>query len=429
MQLLDAFLAFVLTLAALATVVTVTMEIFMRIFRMRRKNLIETMKLLDKEIKRGTLNLDENERLEFFRKVVENPAKNKPVKPEDLRAFFGTWVEQNKGGFKRLLNFFSQLYLGPKKRGSLHESVSLEYVLRCLAEIGSIRNIAVSSKEKLETEFNRIARKFEEIGSSVSAGFKQYAQFWSIAIGIVLAIVANVDGIRIFEAYRVNPDLALAVIENQEEFQKRSVAAGKKLEEASENEVFLKDIEDAASRAQREIAFLAEQGLPVGWNFYPNCPLDFTKENWNSTSPKCIERAIYLNRKIESPSGDAKGENFQGSVINRVANTARYDPSGFAAWLLVVILTGILIGLGSPFWFDVAKRLSRIRKGLQSASASAEYRLSASNANGNYEKRREIVKNVLAEAAAEAQVESAEIPRGRNLLAPDGSAYGKGGIL
>jgi hypothetical protein len=110
----------------------------------------------------------------------------------------------------------------------------------------------------------------------------------------------------------------------------------------------------------------------------------------------------------------------------RIGKTALNDPAGFILWFLIVLGTGVLVGLGAPFWFDVAKRLAQIRKGIQSASASAEYRLSASNANGNYEKRKKIVKNVLAEAAGEAAVKLAEIPRGRTLLSPDGTAYRKG---
>ncbi|WP_321491921.1 hypothetical protein [uncultured Desulfobacter sp.] len=47
MQLLDASLAFVLTLAALATVVTTIMEVCLRMARMRKKNLIKVMQLLN----------------------------------------------------------------------------------------------------------------------------------------------------------------------------------------------------------------------------------------------------------------------------------------------------------------------------------------------------------------------------------------------
>ena len=66
-------------------------------------------------------------------------------------------------------------------------------------------------------------------------------------------------------------------------------------------------------------------------------------------------------------------------------------------------VTGILIGLGAPFWFDVAKRLAQIRKGVQAEGASKEFRFSAENANGNAKKRQAIVHRVLTEASQEAE--------------------------
>lgn len=75
MQLLDASLAFVLTLAVLATVVTTIMEAGLRIVRMRKKNLIEGMKLLNNELGKGSLKMSPKERWAFFSRVVENPAQ------------------------------------------------------------------------------------------------------------------------------------------------------------------------------------------------------------------------------------------------------------------------------------------------------------------------------------------------------------------
>ena len=110
------------------------------------------------------------------------------------------------------------------------------------------------------------------------------------------------------------------------------------------------------------------------------------------SSPKCKAIPV-VKREVD------RGSQWFGA---RMGKTLWYDPGGFILWFLVALGTGVLIGLGAPFWFDVAKRLSQIRKGIQSASASTEYRLSGSDANGNYERRKEIVNNVLSDAADEA---------------------------
>jgi hypothetical protein len=117
---------------------------------------------------------------------------------------------------------------------------------------------------------------------------------------------------------------------------------------------------------------------------------------------------------MSSPKCKAIPEGKRGKIVGferfggRIVNTAGNDLAGFLLWLFVVVGTGVLIGLGAPFWFDIAKRLSQIRKGLQSTAASTEYRLSANDANGDYKKRKEIVENVLADAAGEAAAKATE---------------------
>jgi hypothetical protein len=437
MQLIDSTLAFALTLAALATVVSVIMEACVRLSRMRKKNFIEVMKLLNDELGKGALGMDEEERWRFFVKVVQNPVKEgieqlnpalEKLKPADRLAHFGYDKHLGKGRIMRFFIFLGQLF-GDKKRSGLYTTVSLEYMLRCLADSPPVKKASLTAGETIKTEFNRIARKYEEFGSSVSASFKHHAQAWSIAIGIALAICANIDGLRIFEAYRVNPGLASGVIEHQEAFRTnleesqesqakidkaiKAYEEAKKMAEQADSKnpegneavknasavlekmASLKNVQATAQRAQQQLADLVALGVPIGWRLYPDCPYGDTLDAWAMSSPKC--RAIPIDKR-----GLDQGKN---RFLVRLAKTLWYDFSGFVLWFLVTVGTGMLIGLGAPFWFDVAKRLAQIRKGVQNATASAEYRLSGSDANGKYEKRKEIVNNVLSDAADEAAVE------------------------
>jgi hypothetical protein len=461
MQLLDAILAFALTMAALATVVTVIMEACLRIARMRKKNFIEVMKLLNKELDKGALNMPADKRWDFFVKVVKNPAEGAAgllkINSEELLkgldakqgnekvahsiASLGRSKAAGLPFHKRVGEFLRQIF-GDPKRAALYENVSLEYMLRCLAEIDSVKQASLAAGNTLKVEFNRLSQKYEELGSSVSASFKHHAQGWSIGIGIALALVVNIDGLRIFEAYRVDPGLATAVIEQQETFiqnhqtaqsslakfkvdfitlqekvktarkdLKAAKAAGLKDEDlkpqiqalaeteaALDNLTALKKVQQTTQRAQEQLADLAALGIPLGWTLYPRCPYGESGETWDLSSPRC--KAI--------PEADQKKFTICGwSVPGRIPNTLFNDLGGFVTWFFAVIVTGILIGLGAPFWFDIAKRLSQVRKGLQSASASAEYRLSANNANGDPEKRKKIIETVLEQTASEAKLDEA----------------------
>ncbi len=437
MQLLDVTLAFALTMAALATVVTVIMEAFLRLTRMRKKNLIEEMKLLNKELGNSPLGMTDEERWKFFVRVVENPvgASIEKLKPEwetlsldDRLAYFGRDKAAGKGKLQRAVNFCLQIF-GDKKRRGLYEKVSLEYMIRCLADVESIKQASATKADRLKVEFNRIARRYEEIGSSVSTSFKYHAQAWSIAAGVGLALVANIDGVRIFEAYWQNPELTAAVIVQNEELLKRHqkvqesydqmIAADEAVREA-ENELQkareedpqnIKEMEQNLESAkaafdeytpseilketvevsQDQINNLISLGIPLGWKMYPNCPFGGEEKEWANSGPKC--------KAIQPDKEKGEGEQTKGGLLA----TAMNDPAGFFLWFLIVVMTGTLMGLGAPFWFDVAKRLAQIRKGLQNENASAEYRLSAKDANGDIKVRKEIVETVLEDAAAEAK--------------------------
>lgn len=462
MQLLDATLSLALTLAALATIVTIIMEIGLRTARMRKKNLIETMKLFNKELGNGIFkDLDAEERWKFIAKVIENPVEGttdqlsarlestpwienrcfsiransshskKKITRRDLYDSNGNLTDTGLSQLLDLIGYdkssgknvicrfviFVRQFFGDNKRATLYDKVSLEHVLRRLAEVEKVKFRSVALRNKAKTEFDRLAQKHEEYASAVSASFKRSTQAWSLAIGILFAVIANVDGLRIFEAYRTDADLVNAIIEQQqgliasyngveqrqEEYNKAQIKANEALAEVTEAkkaielaqtdsekstfEVTLKEkemaylkamakfdgmksvnqIQQNAEHAQQQLAKLVAIGVPIGWAFYPNCLGSTSGEKLKSADPRCR------------------------SVIEQ----DQWQQSGlFLQWLFAVVLTGCLIGLAAPFWFDVAKRLAQIRQGLRSR-ASDEVRLSGNNANGSDKKRKKIVRKVV----------------------------------
>ncbi len=109
--------------------------------------------------------MTDDERWDFFVRVVENPieASIEKLRPEwqhlsleERLAFFGRDKMAGIGHFQRFFNFTLQL-LGDTKRTGLYEKVSLEYMLRCLADTESVKQASVNASERLKVEFNRIA--------------------------------------------------------------------------------------------------------------------------------------------------------------------------------------------------------------------------------------------------------------------------------
>lgn len=404
-ELLDAVLAFALTLAALATVVTVLMEILLRSVLMRKRNLVTVMRMLNDELPKGTLGLGEDERWAFFTGVVENPAEELGARmPSELGAGDTAAAAIGRVRWKNLT------------RG-VYDKVSTEHVLRRLAELPSVSKLCTEATDKVKAELYRLACKYEEFGAAVSASFKRRSQFWSIVLGVVLAVVANVDGIRIFEAYQASPDLARTITAREgqireayerTESRRRAIlaqetavekarsalaaarevkggdspeakAAAARLAEANEALAALVDpaeLRRIAEDAQAQLESLVAMGVPIGGAYFPHCRI-FGEHDLSTT---CAGPG-WPPDSAENPWAGRLG--FAGHVL---------------LWLVPVTITGMLIGLGAPFWFDVAKRLAEVRQ-MFGGTPSAETRLAARDAEGDPEKRDAIVGRVVDDAA------------------------------
>ena len=91
-------------------------------------------------------------------------------------------------------------------------------------------------------------------------------------------------------------------------------------------------------------------GLPIGWAYYPYCLDAETKD-------------LQCKPITEMLAGYVKaGE--EASLWDRATEPFKQDFWAAATWLFGILLTGVLIGLGGPFWFDVAVRLSQVRQAL-----------------------------------------------------------------
>lgn len=426
---LDAILAFALTLAALATVVTIIMESVQRVFRMRRKNLVQLMKHLNKHLdKHKKLGLTESERWEFVRGVVGNPTLAVSA------------LADSKLGDQTAETALKAL--GRWDLGSgVYEKVTLEHVLRRLVELESVRKKLRDAQDAVKAELNHLGRKFEEYGSAMSVRFKRNAQFWTMAIGIAFAVLGNVDAVRIFNAYLADDSLKQAVVSQQEELQRtfeearnraaqldqlaRAVDEAMASLEADPDNAALRQAYDtavealaaqtspeaiaqSAERAQAPVTDLLALGVPIGWQYFPACPFGSDEQgDWRDSGSQC--GAIFdrfepcITARSAGVSGCDEWYFKAGSVLpvhERIAATILVDKAGAVGWLFIVLGSGVLIGLGAPFWFDVAKRLAQVRR-MFGGRPAADQRMSGQEADGSSVARAEIVDHVVSDAVTD----------------------------
>ena len=197
MQLLDAALAFALTMLALATIATILIEIVHRLTLWRARGLRDMLgKFYDSEIKGWVqANLPavpggpEKVKQELLDQLMANP-----MVPEGKRKHLHNLV--NVLSTREFLRRLGESEVGRKLKEEMTRKTE-------------------EAKKKLEDTVDRLMTRYEEFGAAASALFKRRAQVMSFIAGVVLAFIANVDGVLIFDTFIQDPELRSQVLANK----------------------------------------------------------------------------------------------------------------------------------------------------------------------------------------------------------------------
>lgn len=311
MPLLDALLAFALTMLALASVATLLVEIVHRVAQLRAKGLRKMLeRIFDQEIRpRLEAELEElsgaaeDAKRRFLEEMLKNPIADSASLQPALRSL---------------------------------ERMSTEEFLRRLGETeagGLLRRRLRDGAEEIGHTVDRLARKFDDYGAAASDFFARRAKILSVAAGIAMAFICNVDAVRILNGYLQDSVAAQAVIAQSDVFLRQwqeateGLAAVTPPSGGSDTSEGLATIAARVAEVQTSLKSLQGSGLPVGYDG-PPAGVDVTN--------------------------------------GKVLFTWK-----FWSWFLVVLLTGFLLGLGGPFWFDVVVRLSSVRQALSGGAGAA----------------------------------------------------------
>lgn len=149
----------------------------------------------------------------------------------------------------------------------------------------------------LTTLLNHITERFDGIGREASDYFKRRASLYSLLIGLLLAFSLNINTPHLFQTFLASKDARIELSEQAKELADwmENHTSG---DELSELKPILKNLQNNA--------------LPFGWQTAP-----WNQADWSS----------------------------------------RNHPFALLQWLLSLLLSGLLIGLGGPFWFDTYRKL------------------------------------------------------------------------
>lgn len=256
--------------------------------------------------------------------------------------------------------------------------------------------IAALAGNRAEAVLADLKSRFDTHGLAAINLFEKRSRKWSVAVGFVLAFGINVDALFLLNSYLTNDELRQRIIENSDEIVANAdsdlselARAGAdmspevdklnnqvqdaarilgSLSEASASaldQIAIDGLQDSIDRAKqrvdafqgtldtavaaaadvsqvsaeiRGVALSLTESFPVGWTLYPNCPID-------GVDPRCKSAQM------------SDGRGFWSGLL---AVTLE-DTSGFVKWLMGTLITGLMVGLGTPFWIQIVNGALRAR--------------------------------------------------------------------
>lgn len=189
---------------------------------------------------------------------------------------------------------------------------------------------------------------FDQFNDRTSAWYKKLSQKRLFAVGLLVALITNVDSLTLFKYYNENPAVRVALIDYYSKNKLQLEALSAKYDTISKTTKMdsLQLIE-----TKTEIAGLTKQldslkthlELPVGWN----------KSAWNifkNTSGKGN-----TNSKIKS-----KVSRLDESAAAKKVTFFGIPVSNLIYKIIGLIISAFAASVGAPFWFDVLKKATTI---------------------------------------------------------------------
>lgn len=178
------------------------------------------------------------------------------------------------------------------------------------------------------------SQAFDRMQGDASALFATRARSLSVVIALGLAIALNVDAVRLFNAFLTDQQLTARMLEHGDAITKRhaeqqQATAGAATTTSDTEKAFDATLEKLRADIDSSTAI----GLPFGSHFFPYCAEP-------DTDPLCHAGAAEILTYVR--------------------------------WAASVLLAGVLIGLGGPFWFNAFTSLSAMVQSIRGPAKESE---------------------------------------------------------
>lgn len=234
---------------------------------------------------------------------------------------------------------------------TLHRSLNtvtlnLQKVAESTTAMDSVRNIFGKTENTVQQQEARLAKArtevelwFNDAMDRLSGAYKRKAQAMAFLIGLVLAIILNIDSIELARHLWREPAVRQVLAANAEKFVEENPTLPKPGE---------KNPPDVVKDLQVQFASL---NLPVGWNL---------KSYTGDKTVKFFASPNEVAGICPAFDKDTATPGIQHIFCYEIKNPP-LDGAAVLAKFMGILFTALATMQGAPFWFDMLKKLVNIR--------------------------------------------------------------------
>jgi len=189
-----------------------------------------------------------------------------------------------------------------------------------------VEDYATNTEKSIAIARTNVENWFDSSMDRLGGVFKRYAQWWALGIGVILALILNVDSIALTQHLWREPTARQVLVENAEDFK-------------FDENVAAQDPQKAMQDFNNKLSGL---DLPIGWSVNP---LEETFNNcrfWPATNEQYFGIRWFGEKQCLNPSTPDNSTNF-------------------AVKLIGILISGFATMQGAPYWFDILKKLVNVR--------------------------------------------------------------------
>lgn len=248
MPILDAALAFALTMLVVATAVSQIVRIGQKWAKLRSAELRKMLtdffgNELEPVVQREMNRLKKNVTEEFASELAEIANNLKESEVFD------------KTELVTLVEVSTQELTERLKRSTLGQKL--------LTELGA----------EAQAVFDELGRRYEVLGDKFTESFRKNSRNWAMGVALVLSLAFNIDSLHILDSYIRNEGMRESVIAQRDAFVDDYNALVESLEkEAGKDSVTKAELAESFRDSQKQLDVVTSVGFPVGWCYVPNSP-------------------------------------------------------------------------------------------------------------------------------------------------------------